>query len=182
MARDEWPVSAADIVRFGEQVITFRNARLRALLVSAVLEAMSARPESANGRLVFVTESGERGRDVYDVVAAVTLTEVEGALDAILPLPSQPDNYIFVTTEPVEPEVSVLVETLYDETWIEFAILDCIGFLRHFLHLFHRHRIVFLDAYQDLVLAQPDSAVSHELKKIFLDLRANATQEPESGA
>jgi hypothetical protein len=33
-----------------------------------------------------------------------------------------------------------------------------------------------------LVLAQPDSAVSHELKKIFLDLRANATQEPESGA
>ena len=42
---------------------------------------------------------------------------------------------------------------------IEIAILDCLGFLRHFLHLFHRLRKDFLDQYQTLVLHEPDSAV-----------------------
>ena len=54
------------------------------------------------------------------------------------------------------------------------AILDCIGFLRHFLHLFHRLRTDFLDAYQELVLAQPESGVNQALKEAFLALRKAA--------
>jgi len=54
---------------------------------------------------------------------------------------------------------------------VEFVILDCIGFIRHFLHLFHRIRIEFLDAYQELLLAEPNSAVRQESKVAFLALR-----------
>lgn len=56
-------------------------------------------------------------------------------------------------------------------------ILDCLGFLKHFLHLFHRIRTDFLDAYQEMVMAEPDSAVSQALKEAFLVLR----QAAESG-
>ena len=57
---------------------------------------------------------------------------------------------------------------------LKVVILDCIGFLRHFLHLFHRLRTAFLNAYQTLVLAEPDSAVSQPLKEAFLALRQAA--------
>jgi DNA adenine methylase len=57
---------------------------------------------------------------------------------------------------------------------VEIVVLDCVGFLRHFLHLFHRLRTDFLDAYQELLLAEPDSAVSHALKEAFLTLRKAA--------
>ena len=43
--------------------------------------------------------------------------------------------------------------------------LDKMGFLRHFLHLFHRIRANYLSAYQNLVLNEPDSAVSQTLKE-----------------
>jgi DNA adenine methylase len=67
---------------------------------------------------------------------------------------------------------------MFDQTGgIEFVVLDCIGFLRHFLHLFHRLRMQFLEAYQALVLAEPDSAVRHELKILLLALR-RATETP----
>ena len=68
--------------------------------------------------------------------------------------------------------------TFYDKTdGTEIAILDCIGFLRHFLHLFHRIRSDYLNTYQVLVLNEPDSAVSQALKEAFLALR----QAAESG-
>lgn len=68
---------------------------------------------------------------------------------------------------------------------IEFVVLDCIGFLRHFLHLFHRLRMQFLEAYQELVLAEDESAVRQPLKEAFLALRiaaesANALDENSS--
>ncbi len=53
-------------------------------------------------------------------------------------------------------------------------VLDCIGFLRHFLHLFHRLRIQFIEEYQRLLLAEPESAVRQELKETFLTLRRAA--------
>ena len=69
-------------------------------------------------------------------------------------------------------------DTIYEKTdGTEIAILDCIGFLRHFLHLFHRIRSEYLEAYQALVLREPDSAVSQTLKEAFLALR----QVAESG-
>lgn len=57
---------------------------------------------------------------------------------------------------------------------VEIAVLDCLSFLRHFLHLFHRLRLEFLEAYQGFVLAEPESAVSQPLKEAFLALRQAA--------
>lgn len=55
--------------------------------------------------------------------------------------------------------------------------MDCIGFLRYFLHLFHRLRADFLEHYQELLLEEPESGVRYELKQAFLALR----QAAESG-
>jgi len=85
------------------------------------------------------------------------------------------DNYLFVTTEAIDPLVAEYAAVLYEELGgTEVAILDCVSFLRHFLHLFHRCRSAFLDAYQNLVLNEPDSAVSQTLKEAFLALRKAA--------
>lgn len=82
------------------------------------------------------------------------------------------DNYIFITTEEISIQVKDYAASLYKYTaGIEFVVLDCMGFIRHFLHLFHRMRIKFLDAYQELLLAELDSAVRRELKVAFLALR-----------
>ncbi len=56
--------------------------------------------------------------------------------------------------------------------------LDCISFLRHFLHLFHRLRAAYLDMYQELLLLEPESAVSQPLKEAFLAMR-QATESIE---
>lgn len=85
------------------------------------------------------------------------------------------DNYIFITTAKIDREVQEYATSLYRVTGgIEFVILDCLGFLRHFLHLFHRIRYEFLEAYQALVLSEPNSAVSQPLKELFLALRRAA--------
>ena len=77
-----------------------------------------------------------------------------------------------------DPEVADYAAKFYEETaGTEIAIFDCIGFLRHFLHLFHRIRVDYLVTYQNLLLAEPDSAVSQTLKEAFLALR----QAAESG-
>lgn len=57
------------------------------------------------------------------------------------------------------------------------AVLDRIGFVRHFLHFFHRYRTSFLDIYQSFVLAEPDSSVSQPLKEAFLVLRKAAESD-----
>ncbi len=70
--------------------------------------------------------------------------------------------------------------TMYDSTGgIEIAILDCISFLRHFLYLFYRLRVQFLEAYQQLVLTEPESALSQPLKEAFLALRQAAESSRE---
>jgi DNA adenine methylase len=56
-------------------------------------------------------------------------------------------------------------------------VLDCVGFVRHFLHFFHRRRQRFLDNYQKLVLDEPTSSVSQPLKEAFLALRAVAESD-----
>jgi hypothetical protein len=58
-----------------------------------------------------------------------------------------------------------------------------ISFTRHFLHLFHRLRRKFLETYQELILAEPQSALSQPLKEAFLAMRQAAevgTEEIES--
>lgn len=79
------------------------------------------------------------------------------------------------TTDVIDDHVKAYAAESYAQTGgTELVILDCIGFLRHFLHLFHRLRIGYLDIYQTLVLAEPDSAVSQPLKEAFLALRQAA--------
>jgi hypothetical protein len=64
--------------------------------------------------------------------------------------------------------VQEYARSLYADTGgIEFVILDCIGFIRHYLHLFHRLRSDFLDEYQALILAEPESSVSQPVKEAF---------------
>ncbi|HEX9929421.1 MAG TPA: hypothetical protein VGB02_12855, partial [Pyrinomonadaceae bacterium] len=41
----------------------------------------------------------------------------------------------------------------------------------HFLHFFYRIRTQFLEAYQSLILNEPDSAVNPSLKEAFLAMR-----------
>ena len=105
----------------------------------------------------------------------VTKNDINHALQKISQSNKHIDNYLFITTDVIDPEVKGYATSLYDESGgIEIAILDCISFLRHFLHLFHRLRLDFLEAYQELVLEEPESAVSQPLKEAFLALRRAA--------
>jgi hypothetical protein len=108
----------------------------------------------------------------------VTHDDIDAAITKIAKAPKKIHNYLFVTTDVIDPVVSDYAATFYEKTdGTEIAILDCVGFLRHFLHLFHRVRTDYLNAYQDLVMKEPDSAVSQTLKEAFLALR----QAAESG-
>ena len=108
----------------------------------------------------------------------VTKEDIDIAVSKIAKAPKCINNYLFITTDEIEPDVSEYARRFYEETGgTEIAILDCIGFLRHFLHLFHRVRVDYINAYQNLVLNEPDSAVSQTLKEAFLALR----QAAESG-
>ena len=104
----------------------------------------------------------------------VNKNDIDHALQKLSAHNYKIDNYIFITTETVEPDVKDYAKCLYDKTGIEIAILDCIGFIRHYLHFFHRQRNDFLNNYQNLVLYEPDSSVSQALKEAFLALRRAA--------
>jgi len=116
---------------------------------------------------------------VYEMkMKRVTTADIDTAVTKVSRSSSKIDNYLFITTDTIEPDVFEYASTFYEEMGgTEIAILDCISFLRHFLHLFHRVRVDYLNTYQDLVLAEPDSAVSQTLKEAFLALR----QAAESG-
>jgi hypothetical protein len=109
----------------------------------------------------------------------VQRSDIDRALQKMAGQGAHVQNYLFITTEPVTEEIREYARAKYDETGgLEIAILDCIGFLRHFLHLFHRIRKDFLDQYQALVLGEADSAVSQGLKEAFLALR-HATESAD---
>ena len=115
---------------------------------------------------------------VYEMKAKqVTIADINIALEKLAGKPTI-DNYIFITTDRIDEDVTQYAATIHQKIGVEFVILDCIGFLRHFLHLFYRLRTKFLEAYQQLVLSEPDSAVNHSLKEAFLSLRLAA----EAGA
>lgn len=107
----------------------------------------------------------------------VTIVDIENAIKKIAKLERRVDNYIFITTDIIEEQVNQYAKSIYDQAGVEIAILDCIGFVRHFLHFFHRFRSKFLDNYQDFVLAEPDSSVSQPLKEAFLILRKAAESD-----
>ena len=107
----------------------------------------------------------------------VTKTDINNALNKVSNFKGRIDNYIFITTDMIDEEVSDYAKSLYNRIGIEIAILDCLGFIKHFLHFFHRHRIRFLNTYQDLLVNEPNSSVSQPLKESFLILRKTAESE-----
>lgn len=104
----------------------------------------------------------------------VTINDINHALTKVSKFEGKIDNYIFVTTEIIETEVSDYSRSIYDQTGLEIVVLDCIGFVKHFLHFFHRRRGKFIDIYQSLVLSEPNSSIGQSLKEAFLILRKQA--------
>jgi hypothetical protein len=165
-----------------------KSARLPVLVVAAAYRAaqqyLGERHLPLQGHNAADKQTGALGdveiilRDDGDVVTVyemkakrVTLEDIEIAIQKLASASQPIDNYIFVTTDKIDEEVKEYTASMHARIGVEFVILDCIGFLRHFLHLFYRIRMQFLEAYQNLVMAEPDSAVNPMLKEAFLSLR-----------
>lgn len=187
------PLSSEAIVKLIEQHLDCRNAsRLPVLIVAAAYQAASEhlgervlplsahtaadRQTGAMGDLEVVLVSEDEVVTCYEMKdKRVTVGDIDRALHKIAGSGKRVDNYIFITTDVIDDEVRAYAFGIYERTGgIEIALLDCIGFLRHFLHLFHRLRMQFIEEYQRLVLAESESAVSHPLKEAFLALRQAA--------
>jgi hypothetical protein len=190
------PLSTEAIVNLISQHLATKNAsRLPVLIVAAAYQAAGSRlAESVlplKGHNAADKQTGSFGDieiclvgddkvvTAYEMkMKRVTIDDIDGAVGKIAKAEHRIDNYIFVTTDEIVREVAEYAATFYEKTGgTEIAILDCIGFLRHFLHLFHRLRTDFLNAYQTLVLNEPDSAVSQALKEAFLALRQAAESD-----
>lgn len=193
------PLSAEGIVTLINQHLHCRGAsRLPVLIVAAAYQAAQAhlgeriKPLQAHnaadeqtgslGDLEITLINEEAVITSYEMkLRKVTVEDIDRALQKISKYSGRVDNYIFITTDVIEDEVKNYAASLYERTaGIEFVVLNCIGFLRHFLHLFHRLRMAFLDAYQELVLTEQESAVSQPLKEAFLALR-QAAENVEDG-
>jgi DNA adenine methylase len=190
---DRLPLSSEDTVSLIQQHLCCKGtSRLPVLIVAAAYEAAEEKLGERVLRLTAHTAADEQTGALGDV--QITLVgddrvvttyemknktvlrgDIDRALQKVAAQGQSIQNYIFITTESVNDEVRAYAASKYDETGgVEIAILDCVGFLRHFLHLFHRLRKDFLDHYQQLVLREPDSAVSQALKEAFLALRKAA--------
>ena len=192
-SEDRIPLSSENIVTLIEQHLNCpRSSRLPVLVVAAAYKAaqkhlgervLPLRPHTAAdeqtgalGDLEITLIDDDNVITSYEMkTRRVTEGDIDRALQKVRDSGKKIDNYIFITTEPIEEDVQDYAKGLYEKTGgIEFVILDCINFLRHFLHLFHRLRIKFLDEYQKLILKEPESAVRQELKQAFLALRQAA--------
>lgn len=195
-AEDALPLSSEEIVDLIRQHIACKNAsRLPVLIVAAAYQSAGERlsesllllnPHNAAdlqtgaiGDVEICLVGDDAVVTAYEMkMKRVTVDDIDCAVTKITRAAKRINNYLFVTTNKIDPDVLEYANKFYEETGgTEIAILDCIGFLRHFLHLFHRIRVDYLNAYQTLVLNEPDSAVSQALKEAFLALR----QAAESG-
>lgn len=190
---DDVPLASEAVVNLIEQHLNCKNSsRLPVLVVAAAyetagrgigeralpLKSHTAADEQtgALGDVEVCLINDEQIVTVYEMkMKRVTIDDIDRALKKIASAKTHIHNYLIITTDVVDEPVKDYAREAYVHTGgSEIAILDCIGFLRFFLHLFHRSRIVYLDAYQSLVLAEPDSAVSQPLKEAFLALRQAA--------
>jgi len=192
-ASDAMPLSSEAIVALIEQHLACKNSsRLPVLIVAAAyqvagvkigerllsLKGHNAADEQtgALGDVEICLEGDDHVVTAYEMkLKRVTIDDLDRALQKIAAANERIHNYIFITSDVIEDTVKSYATEAYDRTGgTELVILDCIGFLRHFLHFFRRFRLAYLDAYQELVLAEPDSAVSQPLKEAFLALRQAA--------
>jgi len=192
---DTLPLSSEQIVNLLQQHLSSKNSsRLPVLMVAAAylavkdrigetalpLQSHSAadRQTGSIGDVEITLINDDRIITCYEMKdKRVTIIDIENAIKKTATLEHRVDNYIFITTDVIEDAVNQFAKNVYDKSSVEIAILDCIGFVRHFLHFFHRFRTKFLDIYQSLVLAEPDSSVSQPLKEAFLVLRKAAESD-----
>jgi len=184
------PLSSEDIVKLmGQHLMSPYSRQLQILVVAAAykvaeqnlgehflpLQALDAidLPMQSFGDLPMAHIDDYRGVTVYELKAKrVEKEDINVAIEKVKETSSSIDHYIFITTDEINLEVKGYAASMYKLTaGIEFVILDCIGFIRHFLQLFYRIRIDFLDAYQDSLFAEPKRAVPPGLKVSFLALR-----------
>jgi hypothetical protein len=176
------------VTLIGQQMSLPKSSRLPVLIVAAAYQTaqqyLGERHLPLQGHTAADKQTGALGdveialRDDGDVLTVyemkakrVTLEDIEIALQKLAATSHDVGNYIFITTDKIDEEVREYAATMHARTGVEFVILDCIGFLRHFLHFFYRIRMQFLEAYQSLVMSQPDSSVNPSLKEAFLSLR-----------
>jgi hypothetical protein len=197
-SEDALPLSSEEIVSLIDQHLKCKNSsRLPVLIVAAAYNAMeeiigerilplqshNAADEQTGslGDIEICLENDDHIVTVYEMkMRRVTIDDINRALEKIKSAHYKMHNYIFITTETIDDNIMTYAAGCYERTGgTEIAILGCIGFLRHFLHLFHRSRTRFLDAYQKLVLDEPESAVSQPLKEAFLALRRAAQDRGE---
>lgn len=184
------PLSSENIVTLIEQHLkTPNSSRLPVLVVAAAydaakeflgeralpLEGHNAADKQTRsfGDIQIVLVGEDTVVTVFEMKAKkVTQMDIDIALQKVK---QRIDNYIIITTEEIDEQVKTYAANLYAKTGgIEFVVLDCLGFIRYFLHLFHRIRLNFLESYQRLLLEEPDSAVRQTLKESFLALRLAA--------
>lgn len=187
------PLSSEQIVTLIQQHLACKNSsRLTVLVVAAAYKAASSRIGEWSKPLLAHNAADLQTKALGDVevclvgdedvvtayemkMKRVTVDDIDTAEQKIARAKSEIHNYIFITTEKIDPLLTEYAAKFYEKTGgTEIAILDCIGFIRHYLHFFHRLREAFLDVYQELVLGEPDSAVSQPLKEAFLALRKAA--------
>ena len=162
---DALPPASGDIVTLLTQHLACRNAsRLPVLIVAAAYHAAGPavgeqcrplhghnaadRQTGAAGDLEITLVGDDRVRTVYEIKnKPVRVGDINVAVEKVSQAASRVDAYLFVTTAEIDPAVAAYAAARYSATGgTEFAILDCIGFARHYLHFFHRSRAAFLDA------------------------------------
>ena len=186
---DFLPLSTEEIVKLLSQHLNCKyTSRLPVLIVASAYQAVkdqvgeNIKPLAAHtaadkqtgtiGDIEIILRNDEKIITCYEMKdKRVSKIDIEIALDKVAKMENKIDNYIFITTDVLEEEVIEYAKSLYEKTSIEFAILDCIGFIKHFLHFFHRKRNDFLNIYQSMVLNEPTSSVPQPLKEAFLALR-----------
>ncbi|MBI2437488.1 MAG: restriction endonuclease, SacI family [Lentisphaerae bacterium] len=188
----ELPLSSEDIVKLIEQHLQCKHAsRLPVLIVAAAYRAaadklgervLRLKPHTAAdkqtgamGDVEIILIGDDKVVTTYEMKdKIVTKADIDIAIEKIAQGVGI-QNYIFITTEPIDIEARAYATAQYAELGgVEIAILDCLSFLRHFLHLFHRIRMDFLNRYQELVLGELESGVNQALKEAFLALRKAA--------
>ena len=191
-ADDILPLATEEIVTLLSQHLNCKgSSRLPVLIVASAYQTIKDRIGEINKLLESHNAADKQTGSLGDVEITfmnddrivtcyemkdkrVTKTDIDIALQKLSKTKSKIDNYIFITTDVIEIEVIEYAMSLYEKTGVEFAVLDCIGFIRYYLHFFHRQRNKFLNIYQSLVLAEPTSSVSQPLKEAFLALRRAA--------
>ena len=195
-AVDNFALSSNDILVLIQQHLLCKHAsRLPVLIVAAAYRTIESKigervlslnahhaadlQTGALGDVEICLENDDAVVTAYEMkMKRISKSDIDAAVEKIVRSSYRIHNYIFITTEKIESECEEYAAEFYEKTGgTEIAVLDCLGFLKHFLHFFHRYRKNFLDYYQELVLAEPDSAVSQNLKEALLTLRKQAEAE-----